>query len=304
MKLYQINKISSGDPFRYIVIGSFAGITCKNWHCLKNTISKDFNNILFIHVEDKLFSAKTGSQSKNSFVLNSRSEFIDFYRISGVKHLLFVCLEELTFGNHNVSGEILSSYIKKSETVWIDASLHSFLDKSSGDDRFIVLPQSFNDPGIICKLLDKGMVKEAAAELGYLYQVRGKVYYGNSLGRKLGYPTANILPDDYRKKIPAKGVYTALIHTDSQWNKCMMNIGVRPTLNKSGLTIEAHIFDFENKIYDKNVSVHMVDKLRDEKRFPTLISLKNQIINDEKKALNVLKNIEDNIDVKGEFCFI
>ena len=125
-------------------------------------------------------------------------------------------------------------------------------------------------------------------QLGYLYPLTGNVVYGNKIGRTIGFPTANLRPDDSDKIIPPMGVYAGWVRHRERWHKAMINIGIRPTLDLENVTIEAHIFDFSDNIYDHEISIHFQTRIRDEMRFPSMEVLKNQLQKDQKTALNLL----------------
>lgn len=129
-------------------------------------------------------------------------------------------------------------------------------------------------------------------DLGYYFPLMGKVVYGNQIGRTLGFPTINIEPLDIRKLIPPMGVYTGLVKHRSSWLKCMINIGIRPTLDTSKVTIEAHVFDFSEEIYGDIAILHFINRIRDEMRFANLDMLKTQLKADQKKALKLLKDVD------------
>ncbi len=304
LKLYKSNNISADESFRYIVIESFPGITVKKWQYLKNIIRSDFFNTLFIHVDDKWSVKKAKSGYNKTCILNCKDEFIDFLRISGVQHLIITTEENLKCKKKGNFSNTLQALTKNAENTWIDSSLSFSSCNNYDGNRFNFLAHELNDFSIPYKMLDKGMVKKAASELGYLYQIRGSVVYGNNLGQKLGYPTANVSPEDNRKKIPARGVYTALVNINDKWYKSMVNIGMRPTFKSSGVTIESHIFDFSDTIYGSKISIHFINKLRDEISFPNIKLLQEQIVKDEKKALIALENIENEFNLKNGFCFI
>ncbi|GEM_PF-622299 len=304
MKIFSKNKLPDNDIVVYVVIEAFSAITRQNTQYLENVIEKDFNNTLVIHVDPFLFSFDKNNANKEKCVLNDSNEFAEFYRISGFKHLLIIGSHDLDKPKDEALKSTFFDYTDKAEIVWLDNYLSSFFDKEVSDDRFRVLPENLSKMTGLYELLDKGLVKETAKTLGYFFQIRGTVVHGNCLGRKIGYPTANISPEDDRKKIPANGVYVALVNLDDQWHKSIVNIGMRPTLNRENVTIEAHIIDFEGDIYDKNITVHFIDRIRDEIRFPTLEALKSQIIKDEQNALYALEEAKKLFYVKEGFCFI
>ena len=124
--------------------------------------------------------------------------------------------------------------------------------------------------------------------LGRPYELNGKVIKGNGVGRTIKYPTANIEIKEIYKLIPPKGVYLVKIYLDENEFSGMMNIGNRPTINGLNQTIEVHIFDFDKDIYGKNLKVCFLKKIRKEKKFDSLPSLKSQLKKDEEYCKRIL----------------
>ncbi len=143
---------------------------------------------------------------------------------------------------------------------------------------------------IIRKHLVQGNVEAARDMLGYPYEITGEVVEGNRLGRKIGFPTANIVVNDNLKLVPGIGVYAVRVKVGNTWYKGMLNIGKRPTLNTTKATVEAHLFDMEQDIYYQTITVQFVRFLRDERKFPGLTALRKQLDNDRDHALRVLKS--------------
>lgn len=136
----------------------------------------------------------------------------------------------------------------------------------------------------ICECIDEGNMKEAGELLGYPYVIEGKVIHGNAKGTGIGYPTANILSDK-EFLLPARGVYAGKVSFDEKSYPAMINIGYNPTFNKRRLlSLEAHLLDFSGDIYDKQVSVSFLDKLRDEKKFSSIDELVKQLDADVKST--------------------
>ncbi len=134
-------------------------------------------------------------------------------------------------------------------------------------------------------LLHDGNVKEANRMLGYEYAITGKVVRGQRIGHKIGFPTANLeIPNEY-KLITANGVYVCRVLLGNRILKGMGNIGVRPTIDHGDLTIEVHIFDFDEDIYDEKITIQFVDRLRDEEKFADLEALKAQLAKDKKQSI-------------------
>jgi riboflavin kinase/FMN adenylyltransferase len=123
-------------------------------------------------------------------------------------------------------------------------------------------------------------VKLANAYLGHRYQLSGIVELGNQLGRTLGFPTANLQLGTSFKLIPKNGVYLVLSKMDSKLVYGLMNIGLRPTINGSTQTIEVHFLNFNADLYGQEITVELVDFLRDEIKFDSLTELKAQIEKD------------------------
>lgn len=136
--------------------------------------------------------------------------------------------------------------------------------------------------------LKEGDICHANELLGYEYSITGTVVEGNKIGRKIGFPTANIEIKDVYKLIMAMGVYACRILWNGKMYKGMGNIGYRPTINKSDLTIEVNIFDFDEMIYGETITIFFVDRIRDEVKFENLEALKVQLTADHKTVDKVL----------------
>jgi riboflavin kinase/FMN adenylyltransferase len=125
-----------------------------------------------------------------------------------------------------------------------------------------------------------GEIEKANTFLGYKYFLQGKTIEGNKLGRKLGFPTANISVPNY-KLLPDAGVYAVNVNIFNKTYQGITNIGFRPTVSDKKIkTIETHIFNFNENIYDKTLRIEFVKKIRNEKKFNNISDLKNQINKD------------------------
>ncbi|MFZ4413802.1 MAG: bifunctional riboflavin kinase/FAD synthetase [Bacteroidales bacterium] len=141
----------------------------------------------------------------------------------------------------------------------------------------------------IREALDKGEIQIANELLGYPYELSGKVVLGNQIGKKIGFPTANIDLENDFKLIPSMGVYAIRVEWNNHIYNAMLNIGIRPTLNINKLSIEAHLFDFDTNIYGQYIKVYFVDKIREEQRFDNLNELIVQLHKDKITATTLLK---------------
>nr|MBP6100631.1 bifunctional riboflavin kinase/FAD synthetase [Flavobacterium sp.] len=138
--------------------------------------------------------------------------------------------------------------------------------------------------------LGEGNITLANNYLGYPYSLSGKVIHGNQIGRTIGFPTANIQMADTFKLIPKKGVYVVRCLIKDRLVKGVMNIGNRPTVDGTSLSIEVHLLDFDATLYGFDISVYLLDFIRDEQKFENLEALTSQIEDDKKKAIQFLKN--------------
>lgn len=145
---------------------------------------------------------------------------------------------------------------------------------------------------LIRQQLKEGRVAEAAHMLGHPYLLEGCVEHGEHIGTRLGYPTANVVPEDSQQLIPASGVYAVRVSLDQQptFYAAMMNIGTRPTFEGHKQTLEVNILDFEGDLYGKSLTVHFIERLRDEQRFDSEEALVRQLEMDASTVEILLNN--------------
>jgi len=137
----------------------------------------------------------------------------------------------------------------------------------------------------IRKALNEGDIKSANAFLGYNFMLTGTVIKGKGLGKKIGFPTANIKIEESYKLIPKKGVYVVKSQIDENTTLYgMMNIGTNPTVNGTTQSIEVNFFDFSNSIYDTQLKIEILERLRDEQKFNSIEDLKIQLGLDMKNS--------------------
>jgi riboflavin kinase/FMN adenylyltransferase len=137
------------------------------------------------------------------------------------------------------------------------------------------------------ELLARGDLSGAARLLGRPYGMTGKVIHGGKLGRKLGFPTANIRL--HRRTPPLKGVFAARVSGGPLKNApAVASLGTRPAVNGRELLLEAHVFDFEGDLYREYVHVDFIARLRDEQWFPDLDALVEQMQRDATQARSIL----------------
>ena len=133
----------------------------------------------------------------------------------------------------------------------------------------------------IRRLVQEGKVERAAQLLTYAYHISGRIVSGYKVGRTLGFPTANIQPDDPMQLLPGIGVYAVWVEVAGQRYKGMLYIGSRPTLdNGTQLSIEVHILHFSGDIYNDPIRVSFAHFVRGDEKFDSLEALKAQLMSD------------------------
>ncbi len=173
-----------------------------------------------------------------------------------------------------------------------DFSMLSAEGQAQGFD--VVSTQSFrmHDNRIsstaIRNALQEGDFNLASEMLGRPFEVAGNVVHGEKNGRKIGFPTANILLK--RQKSPVTGVFAVKVkHNDNVYNG-VANVGHRPTLNGTRMQLEAHLFNFNGDLYSQYLRVEFVSKIRDEVKFSDFQELTTQIRKDAEQAKRLLAN--------------
>ncbi|SHO60126.1 bifunctional riboflavin kinase/FAD synthetase [Algoriphagus zhangzhouensis] len=140
----------------------------------------------------------------------------------------------------------------------------------------------------IRQALESGDIETANSYLGRPYELNGLVVKGQQIGRSIGFPTANVhIPNDY-KLIPKDGVYAVEASVNGSIYKSMLNIGNRPTVDGSKKSVEAHLFDFQGDLYDKQITIYLKAYLREEQKFENLEGLKAQLHKDQQRAKLIL----------------
>jgi len=134
------------------------------------------------------------------------------------------------------------------------------------------------------RLVSEGRLDEAGALLGHYYAVDGTVVNGQKRGRELGFPTANICPEN--ELVPPAGVYATTMNIEGVAYPSITNIGTRPTFEtgEDSVVIETHVLDFDKDVYGQKVRLGFVQRLRDEKKFDGVDALKAQIEADRVRA--------------------
>lgn len=285
-----------------LTIGNFDGVHLGHTHILKSLVEQESDGLqsmvvtMWPHPRKVLKPELEGLR-----FLTSIEEKINLLSEIGIDHLLIIpftkTFSELTalfFVQHILHDKI---GVKKI-VLGYD---HCFGKNREGDLAFLSkYTQVFNyelqeipkqevdslavSSSKIRHFLESGSLSEAKALLGRNYSLSGLVVEGNKLGRTIDFPTANISLSFEEKLIPKNGVYAVRVYIGKDSYKGMMNIGYRPTVSGSSLSLEVNIFDFSQDIYGQTISVEFVHYLREEQKFGSLDGLKDQLDKDKQTA--------------------
>ncbi len=146
----------------------------------------------------------------------------------------------------------------------------------------------------IRRALEDGDIQTANTFLGYQYMLTGKVQKGRGLGRTIGFPTANLHIEATYKLVPKKGVYVVSSFIDGNTVYGMMNIGHNPTVSNTDTTnererIEVHFFDFKKDLYNTEIQVDIIERIRDEHKFDSVDALTAQLKKDQRTAWDLIE---------------
>jgi riboflavin kinase/FMN adenylyltransferase len=148
----------------------------------------------------------------------------------------------------------------------------------------VVVDEEIVSSTVVRKLIAEGEVTRAARMLGRAFALTGEVVAGTGTGRKFTFPTLNLRPE--QELLPAKGVYVTrtVLEGEPNSHRSVTNVGMRPTFNGTGLTVETHLLDYSGNFSPKRIEVRFWKKLREEKKFGGAEELKAQIAKDIEKA--------------------
>lgn len=191
---------------------------------------------------------------------------------------------------HNRS-ESFEDYVRYGEEIGIEVirarAVTSEVERSNSSQNIPI------SSSLIRTLLHQGDVQTASNCLGYEYFLDGTVVGGYQVGRKIGFPTANLRVNDPEKLIPAGGVYAVWVTLDGKTYMGMMNIGIRPTIdNGPNRTIEVNILHFHSDIYNKPIRLTFVKRTRPELKFDHINGLIEQLHKDAKEVEAILQSLQ------------
>ncbi len=136
--------------------------------------------------------------------------------------------------------------------------------------------------------ISAGEIKKANQYLGRPFSLCGSIVKGDKIGRKIGYPTANLDIKEKYKLRPQNGVYLVQSHLNNQKYFGMMNVGKRPTVSGKQIQTEIYFFDFDGDLYGNKLKIELLEKIRDEQKYDSLESLGNQLSIDQKSCQKLI----------------
>lgn len=311
MKIYNnLDQFTARNPV--VTIGTFDGVHLGHRKVIDqlNRIASEVNgeSVLFtFYPHPRLVVSKSES---NLRLLTTLQEKTCLLEDAGIDHLViypfdekFAALSYIDFIEQILIGEIGMHTLVVGYDHKLGRNREGTFDKLLNLSKFLKFDLKKIDALLIDAVdissskiraaLQEGNIQVVNNYLGYNFTIHGSVEAGNQVGRGIGFPTANIVASDVYKIIPAEGVYAVTAELNGEAYKAMLNIGYRPTLDKNAdkRTIEAHLFDFNQDIYQHEITLRFYERIRDEKRFDSLDLLKTQLLDDKNKVLEILSKV-------------
>ncbi len=213
--------------------------------------------------------------TQNLSLLSAR-EFMQLLRTKFNIHTLVIGYDHRFGHNRSESFEDFCRYGEELNIYIVRARAYT-----DGEDKI--------SSSVIRQLLKEGKVSQAAQFLGYNYYLDGTVVDGYKVGRKIGFPTANLQVDCSDKLIPSEGVYAVYVYVEGKKWAGMLNIGHRPTINNgNNVSIEVNILNFSEDIYHKEMRIEFVKYLRPEEKYDTIDELIAQMHKDREETAKIL----------------
>ncbi len=294
-----INKEDKKKP-NYVALGSFDGLHYGHLSLLRKTVEiskkNNGNSMVFTYknhpktlinpekvprlIMDTETKIKCLEEEKIDIVV--LKEFTkEFMQIQPEDFIKMLCEK------YNIKGIIVGFNFKFGHKNLGDTNLLEALKNKYGYELFVMEPYTYKDEIIsssrIRKTISDGEVEEASKMLSRYYSIKGKIIHGKKLGRTIGFPTAN-MEVNHENVIPKKGVYYTNVEFNNKIYKGITSVGNNPTVNGKELTIETFILNFEETIYEKEIRLYFISRMRDEIKFNSLGELINQLKKDEAYA--------------------
>ena len=311
MKVYHDIKDFRKIPNAIVTIGTFDGVHLGHQAVFKQMVDKarqigGETVVITFFPHPRIVISPNDNRLR---LITSQEDKIEHLRRSNIDNLIILNFTKEF--SHTSSEDFIKDYVVRyiQPAILVIGYDHHFGSNRSGDfDTLSKLGMEFhfavekiNEQDIeditisstkIRSALQQGDIKLANKLLGYSYSTSGIVTHGDSIGRTLGFPTANISIKPEYQLIEKTGVYATIAKVDGKDYPSMTYIGRRPTIS-NGLptSTETYIMDFDGDLYGKEIRVTFVDRVRDEMTFDNLERLKSQIQEDKANIIRILSNI-------------
>jgi riboflavin kinase/FMN adenylyltransferase len=282
-----------------LTLGTFDGVHIGHKKILQkltqNTPNEDYESVVLTFFPHPRMVLQEDSNIK---LLNTIKEKQDLLEEIGIENLVIHPFDE-TFSQLTAEEFVKTVLVEKFHVQKIiighdhrfgrnrTANIDHLIDfgKQYGFDVSQISVQELNEISVsstkIRNAILDGNIQLANDYLGYSYFITGTVITGKQLGRTIGFPTANIKIEENYKLIPQNGVYLVQASINSQIINGMMNIGTNPTVGGQEQSIEIHFLDFDADIYNQELKVSILHRIRDEKKFNSLQDLQEQLQKDK-----------------------
>lgn len=306
MQIYNsLSSINTKESF-YVALGNFDGLHKGHKYIIKKCIylaknSKSKSAVLTFHphpqiVLDKnkmegLITPKKAKEKMLEKVGVDYAIFLPFDKeLASLNPESFV--EDVLIKHLNIKGVVVGFNFTFGKNGIGNQEILRKLGREYGFDVAVIPPFYKNGKIVSSSLIryffQQGDVKSAYEFLGYSPIIRGCVKKGEKIGRTLGFPTANVIPEE-NSLIPKTGVYATKIFISGKEYFSVTNIGVKPTFGSHETSIESFILNYSGCLYNKEVTLSFLERIRDEKKFHSKEDLITQIKKDEKIAREIFE---------------
>lgn len=286
----------------YVALGSFDGLHYGHLSLVRKTVEvareKNGKSMVFTYKNHPKTIVKPDSVPKLIMDLDTKLEYLEEENVdivvlrSFTKEFMSMEAEnfiKLLCEDYNVKGIVVGFNFRFGHKNLGNVDVLKNLQKKYGYELYIMDPYTYKGNAIsstrIRNCILEGEVKEATNMLSKPYSIKGKVIHGRHIGRRIGFPTANL---EFNEKmvIPGKGVYYTNVKYKDRVFKGITSVGNNPTVNGKELTIETFILNFDEMIYGEELKVYFIEKIRGEMKFDSVDKLVDQIKKDEDFAMS------------------
>lgn len=304
MKILEINELNFEFANSVITIGSFDGIHLGHRKLMELTKDSALKlNLPSVVLTFHPHPLKVLHPEKKVHLITTFEKKIELIETIGIDYLIYITFTP-KFASMAPEDFIENIIVKKLNPVEIIVG-HDFgfgIGKSGNIDLLEKLANKLNfDLIVVCpvkmgnKIVSSTLIRRFVLSgrvcavkrfLGRHYSVHGKVVRGSGRGKKLGFPTANIIPEE--ELFPEDGVYATIVKIDNEFHDSVTNVGSNPTFSEEIRRIETYVFNLDRDLYDKEIEVFFVARLRPEIKFDNTTQLENRIKKDIALATLIL----------------